>query len=194
VAVFHIDWKDIQLFARVNGVGINTNASSAESDGAELTLQFRPVEGLHLALTGAYTDAKLTKDTDLLLVGGRDGDRLPYTPKTSYALSTDYEWPLGADRKAFVGGSFTHLSAVPAAFDAAFTAANNRQRFLPSYETLDLRAGMDFNDKLSVELFGRNLTNDEGKLSADSGNTPLGAIATGVIRPRSFGVTVTAEF
>jgi iron complex outermembrane recepter protein len=194
LAAFHIDWKDIQLFARVNGVGINTNASSAESDGAEMSIQLRPLDGLRLSLTGAYTDAKLTKDTDLLLVGGRDGDRLPYTPKTSYALSGDYEWSVGADRKAFVGASFSHLSQVPAAFDAAFTAATNRQRFLPSYETLDLRAGMDLSDKLSVELFGRNLTNDEGKLSADSGNTPLGAIATGVIRPRSFGVTVTAEF
>ena len=74
-----------------------------------------------------------------------------------------------------------------------FRATNGRQRYLPSYETLDLRAGMDFG-KVSVELFGRNLTNEEGKTSAEGGNTPLGAIATGVIRPRSFGMTVTAEF
>ena len=45
-----------------------------------------------------------------------------------------------------------------------------------------------------MELFGRNLTNDEGKTSDAGGNTPNGAIATGVIRPRSYGMTVTAEF
>ena len=67
------------------------------------------------------------------------------------------------------------------------------QRYLPAYDMLDVRAGMDFG-KVSVEVFGRNLTNDEGKTSDAFGNTPNGAISTGVIRPLSFGVTVTAEF
>jgi outer membrane receptor protein involved in Fe transport len=82
---------------------------------------------------------------------------------------------------------------VPAAFDPAFVAENDRQRILPAYDTLDVRAGWDFG-KVSVELFGRNLTDDDGKTSDATGNTPNGAIATGVIRPRSYGVTVTAEF
>jgi outer membrane receptor protein involved in Fe transport len=192
-AAFHIDWKDIQLLARVNGIGINTNAGGAESDGVEVTLMFLPVERLKLSLTGAYTEAKLTEDTDQVLVGGRDGDRLPYTPKTSYSVSADYDWPLAGDRSAYVGVSFSHLSEVPASFDAEFVAENDRQRYLPSYDTLDARAGWDFGT-VSLELFGRNLTDDEGMTSDATGNTPLGAIATGVIRPRSFGVTVTAEF
>ena len=100
-------------------------------------------------------------------------------------------WP--TDRSAYLGASFSHLSEVPAAFDPAFVAANDRQRYLPAYDMLDVRAGWDFG-KVSLELFGRNLTNDEGKTSDAGGNTPLGAIATGVIRPRSYGVTVTAEF
>jgi iron complex outermembrane receptor protein len=193
VAAFHIDWDDIQLLARVNGVGINTNAGGAESDGVEATLMVRPVDHLKLSLTGAYTDAKLTEDTDELLVGGREGDRLPYTPKISYSASADYDWPLADERSAYFGVSFSHLDDVPAAFDPAFVAENDRQRFLPAYDVLDLRAGWDFG-KVSVELFGRNLTDDDGKTSDASGNTPNGAIATGVIRPRSYGVTVTAEF
>jgi iron complex outermembrane recepter protein len=191
-AAFHIDWKDIQLLARVNGVGINTNAGGAVSDGVEVSLGFRPADGLRLSLTGAYTDAKLTEDTDLLLVGGRDGDRLPYTPKTSFSGSADYEWNIG-ENEAFVGASYSRLSRVPGGFDAEFLATNDRQRYLSAYQTLDARAGLDFGT-FSVELFGRNLTNEEGKTSAEAGATPLGAIATGVIRPRSFGLTVTAEF
>jgi iron complex outermembrane recepter protein len=193
VSAFHIDWDDIQLLARVNGVGINTNAGGAESDGVEATLMFKPVDQLKLSLTGAYTDAKLTEDTDELLVGGREGDRLPYTPKTSYSVSADYDWPLGGEQSAYFGVSFSHLSEVPAAFDPAFVAENDRQRFLPAYDILDVRAGWDFG-KVSLELFGRNLTDDDGKTSDATGNTPNGAIATGVIRPRSYGVTVTAEF
>jgi iron complex outermembrane receptor protein len=193
VAAFHIDWDDIQLLARVNGVGINTNAGGAESDGVEATLMFKPLDQLKLSLTGAYTDAKLTEDTDELLVGGREGDRLPYTPKTSYSVNADYDWPLAGEQSAYFGVSFSHLSEVPAAFDPAFVAANDRQRFLPAYDMLDVRAGWDFG-KVSVELFGRNLTDDDGKTSDATGNTPNGAISTGVIRPRSYGLTVTAEF
>ena len=48
--------------------------------------------------------------------------------------------------------------------------------------------------KYPWKLFGRNLTNDEGMTSDAGGNTPNGAMATGVIRPRSYGLTVTAEF
>jgi outer membrane receptor protein involved in Fe transport len=193
VAAFHIDWDDIQLLARVNGVGINTNAGGAKSEGLEASLSLRPVQGLRLTLTGAYTDAKLTEDTDLLLVGGRDGDRLPYTPKASVGLSGEYEWAVGQANTAFVGGSWNRMSDIPASFDPAFLATNDRQRYLDAYQTLDLHAGIDFG-KFSIELFGRNLTNDEGKTSADAGTTPNGGIAAGVIRPRSYGLTVTAGF
>jgi iron complex outermembrane receptor protein len=193
VAAFHIDWKDIQLLAVVNGIGVNTNAGGAESDGVEVSFRLQPVDGLKLSLSGAYTDAKLTEDTDMLVVGGREGDRLPYTPKTSYTASVDYDWSLSEDRSVYVGASFSHLSEVPGAFDPAFVAANDRQLILPSYDTLDVRAGWDFG-KVSLEVFGRNLTNDDGKTSDASGNTPLGAISTGVIRPRSYGLTVTAGF
>ena len=193
LAAFHIDWDDIQLLGRVNGIGLNTNAGGAKSDGLEASLMFRPVDNLKLSLTGAYTDAKLTDDTDELLVGGREGDRLPYTPKTSYTANADYEWPLADDRAAYFGVSFSHLDDVPAAFDPAFVAENDRQRFLPSYDMIDVRAGWDFGT-VSLELFGRNLGDDDGKTSDASGNTPNGAISTGVIRPRSYGVTVTAAF
>ena len=76
-----IDWDDIQLLTQVENVAVNTNAGSAESDGVEVSLMFLPVERLKLSLTGAYTDAKLTEDA--LLVGGSDGDKLPYTPRSA---------------------------------------------------------------------------------------------------------------
>ena len=194
MAAFHIDWEDIQLLARVNGVGINTNAGGAESDGVELTLMFRPADRLKLSLTGAYTDAKLTEDTDPLLVGGREGDRLPYTPKTSYSVECRLRVAAGRQIAARTSAPRSAICRkCPPPSIRPLSRTNGRQRFLPSYDMLDVRAGWDFG-KVSLELFGRNLTNDEGKTSDATGNTPLGAIATGVIRPRSYGVTVTAEF
>ena len=192
VAAYHIDWENIQLFAVVANVGVNTNAGGAQSDGVEASMGFWPAEHLKLSLSGAYTDATLTEDTDPL-VGGRDGDSLPYTPKTSYTVGADYDWPLADERSAYVGVSFSHLAEIPAAFDSGLTAADEPQRELPAYDMLDVRAGWDFGT-VSVELFGRNLTNDEGLTSDGQGNTPNGAMASGIIRPRSYGLTVTAEF
>ena len=60
VAAFHVDWKDIQLFEVVNGIGINANGGKAKSQGVEWTFAYVPVHGLTLGWTGAYTDAKLT--------------------------------------------------------------------------------------------------------------------------------------
>jgi outer membrane receptor protein involved in Fe transport len=193
VTAFHIDWDDIQLLAVIAGIGVNTNAGTAKSDGVEVSLGIYPTEQLKLSLSGAYTDATLTEDADPILVGGRDGDHLPYTPKTSYTVGADYNWPLEGDSSAYLGASYSHLDDVPAAFSAAYLAQFGDQRYFPAYDVVDLRAGWDFG-KVSLELFGRNLTNDEGRTSDGAGNTPNGALATGVIRPRSYGLTVTAEF
>jgi outer membrane receptor protein involved in Fe transport len=191
-AAFHIDWDDIQLFARVENVGVNTNAGGAKSDGVEAVFMYRPIDNLKFTLSGARTDAVLTEDTDLLLVGGRAGDHLPYTPETSYTLSADYDWAMGEDRSAYVGASFSHLTDIPAAFDPALALTDQPQRYLPAYSMVDVRFGYDFGT-VALELFGRNLTNDEG-MTSDATGSPNGAIATGLIRPLSFGLTVTAEF
>jgi outer membrane receptor protein involved in Fe transport len=193
MAIFHIDWSDIQLFALVNDFGVNVNGAGAESDGFEFNATLRPTAGFNLSLNGAYADAKLTDDASPV-VGGVKGDRLPYTPKFSIGINGDYEWSIGTDTTAFVGSSLRFLSKVPADYDPAFRAQFARQRYLPSYEVVDLRAGVEF-ARFSVEAYVKNLTNSEGKTSASTvGNVPNGAIVTGIIRPRSFGLTLGASF
>jgi len=198
VAVFHIDWKDIQLFASVNNFGVNVNGAGAKSQGAEFTAAFRPMEGLSLGLNGAYTNAKLKDDTDPL-VGGLKGDRLPFTPELSLAFTADYEWALSGTTQAFVGGSVRHVSDQSGGYDADFRAANGRQREIDSYQVVDLRAGVEFG-RFAVEAYAKNLFDADGVVSttATTANglpaNPNGAIGVGVIRPRTVGVAVTAEF
>ena len=193
VAAFHIDWKDIQVFGQVNDFGVNFNGGKAKSEGAEFTATLRPTRGLTLSVNGAYTNARLKDDTPPL-VGGFAGDRLPYTPKFSIGANADYEWALGGDTKTYVGASVRSLSKQPAGFDFEFRTLNGRQRYLPAYEVVDLRAGVDFGP-YSLELYAKNLTDSEGKTSLEApANVPLGAAGTAVIRPRTFGVTLTAGF
>jgi len=197
-SVFHIDWKNIQLITVINGFGLNINGSSATSDGAEFTVTVRPTPGLTASLNGAYTDAKLTGDAPPE-VGGLNGDRLPFTPPVSLSANADYEWSVGSDANAYLGGSLRFLGAQSGDFDADFRAANGRHRRVRAYEVVDLRAGVDFK-QFGVEVYARNLTNAQGRTSTgaltSSGlpMTPRGALETGIIRPRTIGVSLSAGF
>ena len=199
-ALFHINWKDIQLIATVSGFNVNTNGSEAKSDGAEITATARPITGLTLSANAAYTNARLTEDLPPIgaTVSGFKGDQLPFTPKFSAGLNGDYSWPVGDSIEASLGASFRHVSGQTAGYDAAFNAANGHQRKIDAYQVLDLRAGLDFG-KWAVDIYAHNLGDSAGRTSTNGttvfGPFPLnpdGAMNTGVIRPRSFGISLTA--
>ncbi|MEG3153335.1 TonB-dependent receptor [Sphingomonas sp. RB1R13] len=192
-SVFHLDWKNIQLLAAVNGFGVNTNAGKAKSDGAEITGTVRPMVGLDLSANAAYTNARLSEDTPAI-VGGRSGDKLPFTPRYSVGLNGDYSFPVGAGSKAFLGASLRYLAKQYGEYDAAYRTTYGHQRQLPSYTVIDLRGGLDFG-KVELEAYAKNVGNSHGKTSTSSaGLYPAGAIATGVIRPRTIGLTLTASY
>ena len=200
-AAFHINWKDIQLFAfdPATNFGFNANGSSAKIDGVEFTFVARPVRGLELSWNGAYTDARLTGPTPDI-VGGRDGDQLPFTPKFSTAVNADYQWPVFGDATAHVGASLRHLSGQTANYDPDFVAEHGEQRHIDSYDVIDLNAGVDFG-RFDIQAYVRNLNNSHGVTSTTgtviSGILPVfpeGAIGTGIIRPRTIGVTVGFDY
>lgn len=194
IAGFHIDWDDIQLFAQINGYGVNANGGRATSDGAEFTVTMRPTRGFVVSANGAYTDAKLKEDTDLAIVGGRKGDRLPYTPRYAVSVNGDYDWKLGATATAYVGASLRFLGDQSGPYTPSFVAATGRQFRIPSYQVVDLRAGVDVG-RYSLEVYAKNLNDAAGKTSVSGvGNFPNGAVGTGVIRPRTIGVTLGAGF
>ncbi len=193
VAAFHLDWKDVQVFGSLGGFGFNANGGQAEVDGVEFTVSTTPMEGLTVALNGAYTQSELVDDTPPE-VGGIAGDRLPYTPDLNASLNIDYAWTVMDGADAFVGGSLRALSNQTAEYDFGYRSTNGQQRLIPSYEVLDLRAGIDFG-RFGVEGYARNVNDADGRTSTGGlGFYPNGALGVGQIRPRTIGVAVTAEF
>lgn len=211
VAAYHLNWKDIQLFTVIDNFGLNANGGKAVSNGVEGTLTLRPVRGLRLSANGAYIDAHLTADTPGF-VGGLKGDRLPYTPRISASLNGDYEWNLSGNTTAYVGSSVRMVGKQRDNFIAGqvvgvdpvtgdFIFAFTPQRRVPSYATVDLRAGVQFG-RYSVDAFARNLTNSRGvnsltfvtdQLTGASG-LPNDAIRAALLQPRTIGITLGANF
>ena len=198
MAAYRIDWKNVQLLADVNGFGVNINGAEARSEGVEFTATMRPIAGFVASINGAYDNARLLADAPAL-VGGKAGDKLPFTPEFSVNFNLDYDWRIGNDTRAFVGGSLRSLSGQTANYDAAYQAANGRQRQVEGYEVLDLRAGLEFR-RFTLEAYVRNLNNSDGKTSIGSLTAnglplePNGAIETGVIRPRTVGLSITVKY
>ena len=190
-AAFYLDWKDIQLLTRINNVGLNANGGTAVSKGLEFTATARATEGLSFSLTGAYTDAYLTQDTDPI-VGGLDGDSLPWIPEWQLALSGDYEWSVFGDSTAYVGGSVAYTGNRMA--DFSNRNVNGDIREADAYTTIDLRTGL-LKDKWSIELYAKNVTDERGINDIQApGAYPNGAVGIGVIRPRTIGLSLGMRF
>lgn len=94
--------------------------------------------------------------------------------------------------RAYVGGSLGYTGDRPVEFNNR--AADGSIRVADGYVTLNLRAGV-YHGRWSVELYGKNLTNDLGVTSISTpGFLPNGALALGLTRPRTIGLSVSTRF
>jgi outer membrane receptor protein involved in Fe transport len=189
LAAYYLDWDDIQLFAVVNGFGVNANGGTAVSKGMEFTASFFPTDEFVVSFNGAFTDAYLTEDTE---IGGLDGDPLTAVPEWSFGLSGDYEWAVLGNSTAYVGATVGYTGERPYDFDER--NADGSLSELDSYTTLNLRAGLR-TERWNFELYGKNVTDEAGITSVSTVNTPAtGIVDMGLIRPQTFGLLVGVNF
>jgi outer membrane receptor protein involved in Fe transport len=205
VAAYHLVWKNIQVIGQTaTGFSYNDNGKGARVNGIEGALNLRPSRGMNVSLNAALMDAQLTADTPGL-VGGQDGDTLPYSPKFSFGANADYEWPVFAGATAFVGGSLRYTGKQRAGFridsdsisvdpEGNFIADALPQRRIPDFATIDLRAGVDFG-QFTLEAYARNVTGSHGITALnDADGLPAGAIQAAFIQPRTIGLSLSAGF
>ncbi|HKY91999.1 MAG TPA: TonB-dependent receptor [Nevskiaceae bacterium] len=191
LALFWIDWKDIQLVV-TESTGVYKyldNAGNARIKGAELSLAVQPVSFLTLRSSLTYLDARLREDYDPNnnRPPAEKGDRLPGSPKwaASNTLSTswaDLSWqPSVTLIHRYEGESSTNLS---------FQDVKKGD-----YHTLDLRAGVKVGP-FSLTAFGRNLTDERGITAANNYQQPGGDIVTlhFINPPRCVGLELGYSF
>jgi outer membrane receptor protein involved in Fe transport len=187
LALYQIDWKDMQLFTSKAGFSGIANAGRARSRGIEWTVRAMPKTGWRLASALSVIDATLRDDSPDL--GGKKGDRLPDTARLSIAAQADhdfqlYGWP------AYAGATLRYTGDRINAFNASAIP----QFHMPAYSTLDARAGIEYGH-ISVGLIARNLTNKRGQTSADTAFSAAGGPArVSLASPRTIGIQVNAAF
>ncbi len=192
-SAFYLDWSNVQLFASVNGFGVNTNGGKATSKGVEFTLTARPTEGLNLFASGSRTAARLSEDTPAI-TGGLKGDRLPFAPNYTFTLGGDYERPIQGDYRGFVGATWSLVGVQNPGFDTTYQAVFGKRLQIPSYGRLDLRAGVR-TGRWTLEAFAKNVTGSQGIINVEAyGAQPNGALLVAPLRPRTVGASLTANF
>ncbi|MBS0278575.1 MAG: TonB-dependent receptor, partial [Proteobacteria bacterium] len=206
--VFLINWKNIQLLTLVNNTGVNVNGGTARSQGVEGEVTWVPVDGLTLSANGAYTDAHLTQDTDPLLTDGLKGDPLPWSPKWSLTLSGDYEFASMGDWNPYVGATYhytgeRHSDFTGLVYQGAY-GIPRAQYAIPSYNTLDLRVGVNWNN-WQFEIYAKNVTDSKGVTAFSPYGTsiasayvspagPIGAATVALTQPRLIGAVLRWKY
>jgi len=199
VAAFLVDWKKIQLFEFIQvpgtpGFGINANGGTARSKGVEWTLAATPVAGLTFTLIGAYVDSYLTSAAPD--AGGNEGDQLPYVPKWSTSLDGAYTWRAFSDFNGFAGASWSYVGSRPNDFSTTLGATGfvpNPRPDLPSYNTVNLRAGLE-SGRWTFELYCKNVGDTRGITFYSATGTPNYGGGINYSQPRTLGALVTARF
>ena len=190
VAVFRMDWKDIQVAQAFGGTSGLANGGTARSQGIEASLQWQPVRGLTFGANGAYTNAELTEDAPA--ISGLDGDRLALVPKFSGALTANYQFPVRGFAVAEIGGGIRHtgkrFSAVRSSPDALD---------IDSYTAVDLNGSVTFQDRYKVRAYIRNLTDERGPVTRALINNGLNQpayINVVPLQPRTVGLGLDVSF
>ncbi|MGH8160516.1 MAG: TonB-dependent receptor [Rhodanobacter sp.] len=190
VDAFYIDWSQIQLTSYADGFGFLGNGGKATSQGLEASWQYAPVHGLLLSANASWTDAELAANTPPGLYGYK-GDSLPFVPRWNANLGADYDFPLAGGWSGFVGGSYRFIGARK----ADFAVVPGPRSTVPSYDEVDLRAGVNYAN-WTFKAYVKNVTNERGITSVSPETTdPLGSpFAATYVMPRTVGVSATVNF
>lgn len=216
-AAFYTDIKNLQVTADAGSCSSRVvfNVPKAHTQGVEFELSARPAEGLDLGISGSLVSAKfdssVTTTAGAVIAGIRDGNRLPTVPKFQISANATYSFPVSDGAEAYVSTSIQHVGnritqpsdqeGNPRSFvsglafaGAPGTNATTLNLVLPSYELVNLSAGVDFDNGLSIIGYVNNLFDENALLSFDRERGGRARLGFSTNSPRTYGITVRKSF
>ena len=192
VALFQMDWKDIQVTKSFPGGSGLANGGTARSKGLEAAVLWQPIRALTFGANAAFTDAELTEDAPE--IGGLDGESLAYVPKFSGSLTADYNFRVG-NLPAEIGGGIRHTGKRYNDVGPAFPTGTRLT--VGAYTAVDLYGSVTFLERFKVRAYVRNLFDEGGPLArsviSDAAQLPS-FISVVPLQPRTVGLALDAEF
>lgn len=200
-ALFQIDWRNIQLQGTnpANSIGFFVNGGTARSRGLEFAAELTPWKGMTVNGNIAYTDATLTQTLPNLGSGslvGVAGARLPVSARWAGALTVSQRFDLAPRLEGRLTANYTYVGDRWGAFNgrtAAGTEATRPRILIPSYNTVNLTAGVTYDHVWQLTASLRNATDERGVSYAQNRNGVTAPTAL-FIQPRTLMVTLARDF
>ncbi|WP_010127390.1 TonB-dependent receptor [Sphingomonas sp. KC8] len=194
VAVFQIDWENMQVSGRTlnNAFSFISNAGAARVRGAELELNARPIDGMQVNLNSTYLDAKLTEDqiSDTVSAPGRKGNRMPYIPRFTAGATVEYGWEVSPSLKMVTRADINHVGASY----SEFRPDNALRIKLKPYQLANMRVGLEEADgRWAAYVFLNNVFDAVAINHASQSSTPNSYSVTSAT-PRTIGVNLRTKF
>lgn len=173
---------------------ILANAGEQSAQGIEVEGLYSPIEGLSISASATLMDPLY--DSFEGGVGprgqlGLTGERPAGIHELSAVLGATYTVDIGG-REAYIRGDYLHESEVQVVDgideqdigDAAFREVNS----------VNLSAGIDISDQLGLQIWGRNVFNDEYPLSVFPSVAQAGSFSGYPSAPRTYGASLRFNF
>ena len=208
-AIYNSDYKDIQVVvADIPSIGapeISTNnAGLAKMQGVEFELTWLMTESFMLKASGNYIDAEFLEFDDEILdpVSGapepidRSSEPFPFIPKYVYNLSARYSLFSEVGEFGFVLSRNTRAEQFIGGDSLAGLSENRDSATIDGFSTWSTRMTWTPNDdgKISVALYGNNITNEEYVATGSAVYSGFGTNSITMGKVRNFGLEVTYGF
>ena len=215
-AGFYTDINNLQVTLDAGSCSsrIVFNVPNAHSMGVEAELSIEPTEGLALSLAASLVEAEFDSTLPEPLAtttGIREGNRLPSVPNFQISAAASYSFPVMENAEAYFGASFQHVGS---RYTQPSDQENNPRTFvhglpfagmpagasttldlrLPSYDYVNLSAGIDWENGLGVMVYVNNLFDENALLSFDRERGGRARLGFNIGQPRVIGVTVRQRF
>ncbi|WIO74957.1 TonB-dependent receptor [Porticoccaceae bacterium LTM1] len=169
-AIYYQDWQDARFSVPSNGLFADYAVGDAKIYGVDLGMTYSPesIEGLTMSLTGNWNSAEIVSANDLGASGAENGDRIPFVPKWTAAMSTSYKWAVSDVWAGLISMTFSHIDGQYGQFGADDARKGDVRNLLRA------RIGAE-NGKFGVYLYGNNLLNEQGEIfnQNPAGGAPL---------------------
>lgn len=193
-AVFHYDYADKQIRGRqivpiFGQLERLINIPESRLDGAEVNLQWRPLDGLTVSGGVSYIDSEIENFSNFDATGAAvnlDGASFPNAPSFRGNLSAQYDWSVGGSLNAFVGADYSRTSKTRG------TLGFTPQLEIPAYDLLGAQVGLrNVDDNWRFSVWAKNLTDELYLTGANRYGEALVGYAG---MPRTVGATLSVNF
>ncbi len=216
-AVFYTDIENLQttLDAGSCSSRVVFNVPQAHTSGVELELSALLTDNLEVGFSGSVVEAEFdstVRDGTGAVIGGiREGNRLPSVPETQFSINATYSFDITDTMSAYVSASLQHVGS---RYTQASDQENNPRSFvsglafggatgtrativdleLPSYELLNVSAGLELASGIDLVVYVNNLADENPLLAFDRERGGRARLGYTVGTPRTMGVTLRRSF